>query len=114
MNKQDEFPSNEAPDIPPGLLDGLPKHERWLYERCWSNEKKADWLIGHAKRADDHRTFINAELTALKESVAPAVALASKFSTFKGKSIAAGLALLTVAITGALMEWIKSLFKGTP
>jgi hypothetical protein len=114
MNTQEEFPSNSTPDIPPGLLDQLPKHERWLYERCWSNEKKADWLILHAKRADDHRTFINAELTALKENVAPAVALASKFSTFKGKSIAAGLALLTIAVTVALTEWVKSIFKGTP
>lgn len=111
MSARENFPDNSTPDIPDGLLDSLPTHEQWLYRRCWSNEKKADWLIEHAKRADDHRTEINRVVAELDAKVVPAVNLANRFSTVKGKAYAAGVGFVTIAITVALTEWFKSLWK---
>lgn len=118
MNEQ---PKESKPSIPPGLLDKLDKHERWLYETVFDGVQKTDWLIAHAVEADKHRTYINAEVSRaraeilmLEKKVDPAINLAAKFSTLRGKSVAAGLAFITIAITVALTEWFKSFWKGTP
>jgi len=104
--------------LPPGLLDKLDKHERWLYETVFDGVQKTERLIEHSVKADEHRIYINKEVSDTRSEVAeltkkvqPAVQLAARFSTLKGKSIAAGFALAVIAITAALTEWVKSIFK---
>lgn len=107
----EENPPKFDADIPVHLLKDISDGSKWMYEQISVHGKKADWLIDHAKRADDHRTHINKVVSDLDVKVTPAVNLAAKVTTLRGRIVAVVLLIVIPMGLAVFGAWVGSVFK---